>query len=139
MSSNSVWLPYCQMQTAPAPRIAARTEGVRIYLDDGRPLIDGISSWWTACHGYNHPHIRQAISGQLDVMPHVMLGGLVHGPVLRLTERLTNLLPGQLSHVFYSESGSVAVEIAMKMAVQYWRNQGVRGRTRFLSFRDDCN
>ena len=132
---HRVWLPYCQMQTAPRPLVAARTDGVRIYLEDGRCLIDGTASWWTACHGYNHPHIRRAVSEQLQTMPHVMLGGLVHDPVIKLTARLTDLLPGELNHVFYSESGSVAVEIAMKMALQYWTNQGVVGRTRFLSFR----
>lgn len=135
MNSSRLWLPYCQMQTAPAPRIAVRTDGVRIYLRDGTSLVDGTSSWWTACHGYNHPHIRQAVAQQLESMPHVMLGGLVHDPVLRLTDRLTRLLPGGLNHVFYSESGSVAVEVAMKMALQYWINQGVSGRSRFVSFR----
>ena len=132
---HRVWLPYCQMQTAPRPLVAARTDGVRIYLEDGRCLIDGTASWWTACHGYNHPHIRRAVSEQLQTMPHVMLGGLVHEPVVKLTKRLTELLPGDLSHIFYSESGSVSVEIAMKMALQYWTNQDVAGRTRFLSFR----
>ncbi len=136
MTLDRIWLPYCQMQTAPPPRVASRTEGVRIYLDDGRHLIDGTASWWTACHGYNHPHIRWAIIRQLECMPHVMLGGLVHEQVITLTERLTRLLPGELNRVFYSESGSVSVEIAMKMALQYWINQGVSGRTRFLSFRD---
>ena len=132
---HRVWLPYCQMQTAPRPLVAARTDGVRIYLEDGRCLIDGTASWWTACHGYNHPRIRRAVSEQLQTMPHVMLGGLVHEPVVKLTKRLTELLPGDLSHIFYSESGSVSVEIAMKMALQYWTNQDVAGRTRFLSFR----
>ena len=136
MKLDRLWLPYCQMQTAPAPQVAARTDGVRIYLEDGRCLIDGTASWWTACHGYNHPHIRRAIIRQLESMPHVMLGGLVHDPVITLTERLIELLPGPLNHVFYSESGSVSVEIAMKMGLQYWINQGVPGRTRFLSFRD---
>jgi len=135
MGVSPLWLPYCQMQTAATPQVAVRTEGVRIYLQDGRSLIDGTSSWWTACHGYNHPHIRNAVAEQLESMPHVMLGGLVHEPVLKLTHRLAGLLPGELGHVFYSESGSVAVEIAMKMALQYWTNQGVVGRTRFLSFR----
>lgn len=116
--------------------MAVRTEGVRIYLRDGRTLIDGIGSWWSACHGYNHPHIRQAVQEQLESMPHIMLGGLVHEPVVRLTDRLARLLPGELNHVFYSESGSVAIEIAMKMAVQYWKNKGISGRTRFMSFRD---
>ena len=136
MNLDRLWLPYCQMQTAPSPLVATRTEGVRIYLEDGRCLIDGTSSWWTACHGYNHPHIRESVSHQLETMPHVMLGGLVHDPVITLTERLTKLLPDPLNRVFYSESGSVSVEIGMKMALQYWINQGVSGRTRFLSFRD---
>ena len=136
MNPSQLWLPYCQMQTAPAPQTAVRTEGVRIFLQDGRSLIDGTSSWWTACHGYNHPHIRHAVAEQLESMPHIMLGGLVHTPVLRLTDRLARLLPGELNYVFYCESGSVAVEIAMKMAVQYWINQNISGRTRFVSFRD---
>ncbi len=136
MNPSQLWLPYCQMQTAPAPQTAMRTEGVRIFLRDGRSLIDGTSSWWTACHGYNHPHIRHAVAEQLESMPHIMLGGLVHTPVLRLTDRLARLLPGELNYVFYCESGSVAVEIAMKMALQYWINQDISGRTRFVSFRD---
>ena len=136
MNPSQLWLPYCQMQTAPAPQTAVRTEGVRIFLQDGRSLIDGTSSWWTACHGYNHPHIRHAVAEQLESMPHIMLGGLVHTPVLRLTDRLARLLPGELNYVFYCESGSVAVEIAMKMALQYWINQDISGRTRFVSFRD---
>ncbi len=136
MTLDQIWLPYSQMRTAPSPHVATRTEGVRIHLEDGRCLVDGIASWWTACHGYNHPHIREAVRRQLETMPHVMLGGLAHDPVIKLTERLTELLPGPLNHVFYSESGSVSVEIAMKMALQYWINQGVSGRTRFLSFRD---
>ena len=135
MNPSQLWLPYCQMQTAPAPQTAVRTEGVRIFLQDGRSLIDGTSSWWTACHGYNHPHIRHAVAEQLESMPHIMLGGLVHTPVLRLTDRLARLFPGELNYVFYCESGSVAVEIAMKMALQYWINQDISGRTRFVSFR----
>ena len=131
----NLWLPYCQMKTAPAPLEAIRTEGVHIHLADGRALIDGVSSWWTACHGYNHPHIRAAVMRQLESMPHVMLGGLVHAPAVTLARRLAALLPGDLNHVFFSDSGSVSVEIAMKMAVQFWLNRGERGRTRFVSFR----
>jgi adenosylmethionine-8-amino-7-oxononanoate aminotransferase len=130
-----IWLPYSQMQTAPRPFEAVRTEGVRVHLADGRVLIDGVSSWWTACHGYNHPHIRAVVERQLACMPHVMLGGLVHEPALTLARRLAGLLPGDLNRVFFSESGSVSVEIAMKMAVQFWLNRGVRGRSRFVSFR----
>jgi adenosylmethionine-8-amino-7-oxononanoate aminotransferase len=135
MTSASLWLPYRQMKTAPPPLEAVATHGVRIVLRDGRELIDGTSSWWTACHGYNHPHIRDAVEGQLSRMPHVMLGGLVNPPAAALAARLAALLPGGLDHVFFSESGSVSVEIAMKMAIQYWRNRGIDGRKRMLSFR----
>lgn len=135
MPVNAVWRPYTQMMTAPAPLIASRTQGSRIFLDDGRILVDGIASWWTACHGYNHPAIRVAVEAQLKRMPHIMLGGLVHQPVLDLANRLARLLPGELNHCFFSESGSVAVEVAMKMARQVWINRGERQRQRFLSFR----
>ncbi len=132
--SPHVWRPYCQMKTARPPLPVARTQGARIILEDGRELVDGIASWWTACHGYNHPHIREALTRQLDLAPHVMFGGLAHEPAYRLAARLAALLPGDLDHVFFAESGSVAVEIAMKMALQYWINRGVAGRTRFVSF-----
>jgi adenosylmethionine-8-amino-7-oxononanoate aminotransferase len=130
-----IWLPYAQMRTVRPPLPVVRTHGCRIVLADGRELIDGIASWWTACHGYNHPHIRAAVERQLAVMPHVMFGGLAHEPALTLARRLAELLPGDLSRVFFSESGSVAVEIAMKMAVQLWLNRGHAGRTKFLAFR----
>jgi adenosylmethionine-8-amino-7-oxononanoate aminotransferase len=132
--TKHVWRPYCQMKGAPEPLRVARTHGARIVLEDGRELVDGIASWWTACHGYNHPHIRQAVQAQLERAPHVMFGGLAHEPAYRLATRLAALLPGDLEHVFFAESGSVSVEIAMKMALQYWTNQGVSGRRRFVSF-----
>ena len=122
------------MRGAVPPLRVARTDGVRLYLEDGRVLIDGVASWWTACHGYNHPHIRACVQRQLEAMPHVMFGGLTHEPAERLAARLAALLPGDLDHVFFADSGSVAVEVAMKMAAQYWLNQGVRTRTRFLAF-----
>jgi adenosylmethionine-8-amino-7-oxononanoate aminotransferase len=130
-----VWLPYAQMKTMTPPLMVAGTAGSRITLADGRELIDGIASWWTACHGYNHPHIRQAVARQLEQMPHVMFGGLTHEQPLRLAERLSALLPGDLSRVFFSDSGSVAVEVAMKMAVQTWINRGARGRSQFVAFK----
>ncbi len=138
--TGHLWLPYTQMKTAPPPLVVARTRGARIELADGRVLIDGIASWWTACHGYNHPHIAEAVRRQLDRMPHVMFAGLVHEPALALADRLVALLAGQgpaprLDRVFFTESGSVAVEVAMKMAVQASLNRG-RRRTRFVSFRD---
>ena len=133
---DHVWLPYAQMKTVAPPLAVTATHGSRIRLTDGRELIDGIASWWTACHGYNHPHIRAAVERQLAQMPHVMFGGLVHEPALTLAQRLVGLLgPGDLDRVFFSDSGSVAVEVALKMVVQYWRNQGRRNRTRFLAFR----
>src|SRR5436853_1431082 len=135
VGAHHVWRPYCQMKTARPPLPVVATHGSRLVLADGTELVDGIASWWTACHGYNHPHIAEAVERQLGTMPHVMFGGLVHEQALRLAKRLAALLPGDLSRVFFSESGSVAVEVAMKMATQYWINQGVRGRTRFVSFR----
>jgi len=130
-----IWLPYTQMKTANLPLAAVRTNGTRITLADGTQLVDGIASWWTACHGYNHPHIRAMVQHQLETLPHVMLGGLVHEQALNLAKRLCNLLPENLTRVFFSDSGSVAVEVAMKMAVQYWLNKGVRGRTKLLAFK----
>jgi adenosylmethionine-8-amino-7-oxononanoate aminotransferase len=135
MPVNSVWRPYTQMMTAPEPLVAERTRGSRIWLEDGRCLIDGIASWWTACHGYNHEAIRKAVEVQLESMPHVMLGGLVHRPVLELADRLADILPGDLNHCFFSESGSVAVEVAMKIARQVHIKRGQADRRRFVSFR----
>jgi adenosylmethionine---8-amino-7-oxononanoate aminotransferase len=132
---NHVWLPYTQMKTARPPLAVERTHGSRIVLADGRALIDGIASWWTAVHGYNHPHIVEAVRAQAAKMPHVMLGGLVHEQALTLAQRLCALAPGNMERVFFSDSGSVAVEVAMKMAVQYWLNRNIRGRTKFLAFR----
>ena len=132
--ARHVWRPYSQMKTAAPPLAVARTEGARLILEDGRELVDGIASWWTACHGYNHPHIRAAVQRQLELAPHMMLGGLAHEPAYRLAARLAKALPGDLDHVFFAESGSVSVEIGMKMAIQHWINRGARGRTRFVSF-----
>jgi len=131
----NIWLPYAQMATAAPPLAVVATQGARIRLADGRELIDGISSWWTACHGYNHPHIRAAVEAQLATLPHVMFAGLVHEPALKLARRLAALLPGDLERVFFTESGSVAVEVALKMAIQYWRNKGRPERKRIVHFR----
>ena len=130
-----VWLPYAQMKAAPPPLPVVRTQGCRMVLADGRELVDGVASWWTACHGYNHPHIREAVERQLALMPHVMFGGVAHEQGLTLARRLAARMPGDLTRVFFSDSGSVAVEVAMKMAVQFWLNQGVRTRKKFLAFK----
>lgn len=131
---DHIWLPYTQMKTARPPLPVASADGVRLTLADGRVLIDGVASWWTAAHGYNHPHIKQAIQKQLDVVPHVMFGGLVNQPALTLAKKLADILPGDLERVFIAESGSVSVEVALKMAVQFFLNKGER-RNRFLSFK----
>lgn len=134
--STHLWMPYTQMHTSPAPTKVVATDDVHLILEDGRRLIDGLASWWTACHGYNHPHVRDTVRKQLEVMPHVMLGGIHHEPAVRLAARLAALLPGDLNHVFFSDSGSVAVEVALKMAAQFWLNQGIPGRHKFVSFRN---
>src|SRR5665213_3663573 len=115
-----IWLPYPQRKTAAPPLPVVSTQGSRIVLADGRELIDGVASWWTACHGYDQPAIRHAVAKQLKQMPHVMFGGLAHEPALRLAARLAAMLPGGLTRVLFSDSGSVAVEVALKMAAQYW-------------------
>ncbi len=130
----NLWMPYTQMHTAPAPTRVVGTEDVHLILEDGRKVIDGLASWWTACHGYNHPHVRAEVQKQLEQMPHVMLGGISHEPARKLARRLAEILPGELNHVFFTDSGSVSVEVALKIAVQYWLNKSVSGRHRFVCF-----
>lgn len=129
-----IWLPYTQMQNAPEPLPVVATEGCRIKLADGRELVDGIASWWSACHGYNHPHILEQMAKQLHTLPHVMFAGLAHEPAYRLASRLVKIAPEGLNRVFFSDSGSTAVEVALKMAIQYWKNKGERNKSKFLSF-----
>ncbi|HMO13678.1 MAG TPA: adenosylmethionine--8-amino-7-oxononanoate transaminase [Pirellulaceae bacterium] len=135
LGKDHLWMPYTQMKTAPAPLPVIGTEGCEILLADGRRLLDAISSWWTAVHGYNHPYILAKISEQLQRMPHVMLGGLIHEPACQLAGRIAQLLPGDLNRVFFADSGSVAIEVALKIAVQYWLNQGKPNKKRFVCFK----
>lgn len=130
--AEHLWLPYTQMKHAAPPLPVIGTEGSRIHLADGRSLIDGVASWWTACHGYNHPALIEAIQTQAARMPHVMMGGLVHEGAVTLAARLAHLTG--LHRVFFSDSGSVAVEVALKMALQYWRNHHQPQRQRFIAF-----
>ena len=102
----NIWLPYTQMKTEPRPLLADATHGARIRLADGRELIDGVGSWWTACHGYNHPHILAAMCTQMERMPHIMFGGITHEPALRLAKRIAAISPGDLTRVFFVDSGS---------------------------------
>ena len=122
------------MKTAAPPLHVVATDGVRMTLADGRVLIDGIASWWTACHGYNHPHIVDAIALQAQQMPHVMMGGIVHDQAMRLSTRLAAMTLGDDAKVFFTESGSVAVEVALKIAVQYWMNCGKPNKKKFVCF-----
>ena len=109
--------PIARCRCAPAPLPVVGTHGCRIVLADGRELIDGIASWWSVCHGYNHPHIVESVARQLATMPHVMFGGLVHEQALVLARRLTAMAPRGLTRVFFSDSGSTAVEVALKIAL----------------------
>lgn len=128
-----VWHPYSALDSGMPVFPVVSASGVRLTLEDGRELIDGMASWWCAVHGYNHPRLNAAVEVQLRHMAHVMFGGLTHEPAVRLAERLVELTPAPLCKVFFADSGSVAVEAAMKMAIQYWIARGVPGKRRFLS------
>jgi adenosylmethionine-8-amino-7-oxononanoate aminotransferase len=135
LDRRHVWHPYSPMPGAMPSLPVASAEGVRLRLEDGRELIDGMASWWCAIHGYRHPVLDEAICRQLERMAHVMFGGLTHEPAVRLAVRLVELTPAGLEHVFLSDSGSVAVEVAIKMCLQYWRAQGRPERRRLLTVR----
>ncbi len=131
-----VWHPYAAMPNLLPVFPVESAQGVHIQLMDGRSLIDGISSWWTCIHGYNHPRLNQAAHTQIDRLSHIMFGGLTHQPAVDLTRKLIALTPGELQQVFFCDSGSVAVEVAMKMAVQYWYNRGLPEKQGFLTLRN---
>jgi adenosylmethionine-8-amino-7-oxononanoate aminotransferase len=132
---DHLWHPYTSM-TEPLPAYeVASASGVRLRLADGRELIDGMASWWCVIHGYNHPALNAAIEAQLKRMAHVMFGGLTHEPAIALGRQLVALTPEPLQHVFFSDSGSVAVEVAIKMALQYWQGRGEPAKTRLLTIR----
>ena len=133
---NHIWLPYTQMQTAPLPLPVISASGVRLTLADGRELIDGIASWWCACHGYQHPYLIKQISNQLDTLSHVMFAGLAHEPAYTLARRLISIAPQGLNRVFFSDSGSIAVEVGMKMAAQFWANRQEPDKRKFICFRN---
>jgi adenosylmethionine-8-amino-7-oxononanoate aminotransferase len=129
-----VWHPYAPPAASPLFSVES-AEGVRLRLDDGRELVDGMSSWWSAIHGYRHPRIEAALEAQIAKMPHVMFGGLTHEPAVSLCERLVEMAPMGLERVFLSDSGSVSVEVAIKMALQFWQARGRAERKRLLALR----
>jgi adenosylmethionine---8-amino-7-oxononanoate aminotransferase len=126
-----LWHPYTQMQSAPPPLPIVRGEGVYLYTEDGRRILDGISSWWVNIHGHSHPALNRALADQAQRLEHVIFAGCTHEPAVDLAERLVAALPPGLTRVFYSDNGSTAVEVAVKLAAQYWLNQG-RQRTVFI-------
>ncbi|NNM00666.1 MAG: adenosylmethionine--8-amino-7-oxononanoate transaminase [Gammaproteobacteria bacterium] len=130
-----IWHPYTSMRDPLPVYPVVAAHGVQLELADGRRLVDGMSSWWTAIHGYNHPVLNAAATAQIEDMAHVMFGGLTHGPAVALARRLVELTPEPLQHVFFCDSGSVAVEVAIKMAFQYWIARGVSGRSRLATVR----
>lgn len=135
LDSDHLWHPYSRFPASATPLVVASASGVRLTLADGRQLIDGMSSWWAAVHGYRHPVLDAAAHDQLGRMSHVMFGGLTHAPAARLAELLVDITPAGLDKVFLADSGSVSVEVAVKMALQYWRGRGENGRTRLLTWR----
>jgi len=135
IDQNHIWHPYSAMHSDLPVYQVVSASGVRLKLADDRELIDGMSSWWCVIHGYNHPVMNEALKTQLGKMAHVMFGGFTHPAAIDLTELLLEISPQSLQNVFYSDSGSVAVEVAMKMAIQYWQAKNKPERTRFIALR----
>jgi len=135
IDKEHIWHPYSAMNSDLPVYEVESANGVRLKLKDGRELIDGMSSWWCMIHGYNHPEMNKALEQQIKKMSHVMFGGLTHQPAIALTKKLIEITPEPLEKVFYSDSGSVAVEVAMKMAIQYWYAKGQTTKQHFISLR----
>ena len=128
-----LWHPYTQMLTQPPLVSVARGEGVYLYTEDGRKILDGISSWWVNIHGHSHPKLNEALITQVQKLEHVIFAGFTHQPAVELAERLVDVLPSGLTRIFYSDDGSTAVEVALKLAWQYWRNLGHKERKLFIA------
>ena len=132
---DHVWHPYAPLQGAPEAWPVKHAAGVRITLEDGRQLIDGMASWWSVIHGYNHPLLNAAATRQIEQMAHVMFGGLTHRPAAELAARLVDITPAPLQSVFFADSGSVSVEVAIKMAIQYWFARGRPAKQKLVTLR----
>jgi len=131
-----IWHPYSSMINPPPMTAVESARGVRLQLSDGRELIDGMASWWSVIHGYNHPRLNAAAHDQIDRMAHVMFGGITHEPAIELARKLVQMTPAGLDRVFFADSGSVAVEVAMKMSIQYWQARGKPDKHRMLSLKN---
>jgi adenosylmethionine-8-amino-7-oxononanoate aminotransferase len=131
-----LWHPYTQEKIAPAPLPIVKGEGVWLYTEEGQKILDGISSWWVNIHGHSHPRLNEALARQARELEHVMFAGFTHGPAVELAEKLIEVLPDGLMRVFYSDNGSTAVEVALKMAFQYWSNRGEEERKTFVTLHD---
>ncbi|HZF10976.1 MAG TPA: adenosylmethionine--8-amino-7-oxononanoate transaminase [Thermoanaerobaculia bacterium] len=136
LDRRHVWHPYTQMQLAPPPLPVARAQGVYLHLEDGRKILDAISSWWVNLHGHNHPRLNRALARQAESLAQVIFAGFTHEPGARLAAALAKRVPGGLPRVFYSDDGSTAVEVALKMAWQLWKNRGEAERNLFVAFDD---
>ncbi|GLP98745.1 adenosylmethionine-8-amino-7-oxononanoate aminotransferase [Methylophaga thalassica] len=131
-----IWHPYTSVTNPPLLHEVVSAKGVRLTLADGREVVDGMSSWWSTIHGYNHPKLNEAAHQQIDSMSHVMFGGLTHAPAVNLARKLVEITDDSLQYVFLADSGSVSVEVAIKMAIQYWFAQGKAEKHRLLTFRN---
>jgi adenosylmethionine-8-amino-7-oxononanoate aminotransferase len=135
LDAQHVWHPYAPMPGQVEPLLVSEAHGVRLTLADGRELVDGMSSWWAAIHGYRNPVLDAALADQASRMSHVMFGGLTHEPAITLARTLVDMTPGGLEHVFLCDSGSVSVEVAIKMCLQYWQSLGRKGKRKLLTWR----
>jgi len=130
---NSLWHPYAKIPNTISSHQVKSAEGVYLNLNNGKKVIDGMSSWWSVIHGYNNQRLNEAIKSQLDQMSHVMFGGLTHEPAIKLGQKLIEITPKELTKVFFADSGSISVEVALKMALQYWHQKGEENKTKFVS------
>ena len=130
---NNLWHPYAKIPNTISSHQVTSAEGVYLNLDSGKKVIDGMSSWWSVIHGYNNQRLNEAIKTQLDQMSHVMFGGLTHEPAIKLGQKLIEITPDELTKVFFADSGSISVEVALKMALQYWYQKGEKNKTKFVT------